>query len=99
MLLCRIGGDEFALFCPYESLEKVNSLAQKIISSSKAPTPYDIDGTILKIGASVGSSILPDDSTDLDNLFSLADQRMYKHKNNKRAGRVKTRDYLDQVLR
>lgn len=98
-VVARIGGDEFAaILIKPKSADHIYSVGQKL-EKAIAGTPYNINGTILKIGASVGSSILPDDGNDLDGLFSLADQRMYKHKNNKKAGRVQARDYLDQVLR
>lgn len=98
-VVARIGGDEFAaILIKPKSPDHIYNVAQKL-EKALAGMPYNVDGTILKVGASVGSSILPDDGHDLNTLFALADQRMYKHKNTKKAASLHTRDYLDQILR
>lgn len=98
-VVARIGGDEFAaILIKPKSPDHIYNVAQKL-ENALASMPYNVSGTILKVGASVGSSILPDDSNDLSALFALADKRMYKHKNTKKAALSQSRDYLDQVLR
>lgn len=98
-VVARIGGDEFAaILIKPKSAELIHSIAQKLEKELSA-TPYNINGTILKVGASVGSSILPDDNTNLDALFTLADKGMYQRKNTKKAAMRQSRDYMDQVLR
>ncbi len=98
-VVARIGGDEFAaILIKPKSAEHIYAIGEKIEKALSA-TPYNIDGTILKASASVGCAVLPDDSEDLDKLFSAADVQMYKHKNTKKVLMAKSRDYIDQVLR
>lgn len=98
-VVARIGGDEFAaILIKPKSPDHIYSVSQKL-EKALTSMPYNVNGTILKIGASVGSSILPDDSVDLDTLFALADKRMYKNKNTKKVSMRHSRDYMDQVLR
>ncbi|HEY9163974.1 MAG TPA: GGDEF domain-containing response regulator [Magnetovibrio sp.] len=98
-VVARIGGDEFAaILIKPKSAELIHSIAQKL-EKELSTAPYNIGGTIVKVGASVGSSILPDDSTDIEMLFSMADKGMYQRKNTKKAAFKQSRDYLDQVLR
>ncbi|MCR4377829.1 MAG: GGDEF domain-containing response regulator [Rhodospirillales bacterium] len=98
-VIARIGGDEFAaILIKPKSVDHIYAVGKKLEQALTA-MPYNLNGTIVKIGASVGSSILPDDGTDLNALFKLADTRMYKAKNTKKIGRDHARDYMDQVLR
>lgn len=98
-VVARIGGDEFAaILIKPKSAELIHAIAQKLEKELSA-SPYNISGTILKVGASVGSSVLPDDTNDLDQLFTMADKGMYQRKNNKKTALRQQRDYLDQVLR
>ena len=98
-VVARIGGDEFAaILIKPKSTDHIYSVGNKLEKALTA-APYNLGGIIVKIGASVGSSILPDDSTDLTALFKLADTRMYKAKNTKKVARGHGRDYMDHVLR
>ena len=97
-VLARIGGDEFsAIIIRPKTAEHVHLVAEKI---EKAITemPYAINGKAVKISASVGSAILPDDSTSVDDLFNMADERMYKRKGAKKVTFRKSRDYMDAIL-
>ncbi|MFC1673117.1 diguanylate cyclase [Pseudomonadota bacterium] len=98
-VIARIGGDEFAaILIKPKSADQIYSVREKI-EKALASTPYNTSGAILKVSASVGSAILPDDSLDLDDLFTMADQRMYDHKKLKKVALRSSRDYMDQVLR
>lgn len=98
-IVARIGGDEFAaILIKPSSPDHVLDVAKKL-EKAIASTPYNLNGKIVKIGASVGTSILPEDGQDLDRLFTLADKRMYKHKKAKKTALGQQRDYMDQVLR
>jgi diguanylate cyclase (GGDEF)-like protein len=98
-VVARIGGDEFAaILIKPKSTDHIYSVGNKLEKALTA-APYNLGGAIVKISASVGSSILPDDSTDLTALFKLADTRMYKVKNTKKIARGHGRDYMDHVLR
>ena len=98
-VVARIGGDEFAaILIKPKSPDHIYTVAQKL-EKALAEQPYNVAGNYLKITSSVGSSILPDDSVQLDELFAMADKRMYRHKNSKKVALGQARDYMDQVLR
>ena len=79
-IICRIGGDEFLLIFPDNSLKKValirSRLEEKLLMLNK---------TIKKnyqVKFSMGfSEYLSDKPKTLDELINIADQRMYKEKN------------------
>ncbi len=98
-VIARIGGDEFAaILIKPNSANHIYTVGKKI-EKALSDTPYNIDGTIIKAGASVGSAVLPDDGVDLDHLFSMADESMYKNKKTRRLSIRASRDYMDRVLR
>lgn len=98
-VVARIGGDEFAaILIKPNSADHIYTVGKKL-ENALSSVPYNLDGIFVKVSASVGSSILPDDATDLSTLFTLADTRMYKNKNTKKAARARGRDYMDYVLR
>lgn len=77
--VARIGGDEFALILPgihaQEDIEKVMAKVQLLISA-----PVIVDNHELKISASLGVAIYPDNSRDIDELCKYADIAMYQAK-------------------
>jgi len=77
--LARIGGDEFVLLAEdYQSLEQVESLADKVVASvSNLVTPALRN---IKIGASVGIAIFPDHGSDARTLLVRSDEAMYEAK-------------------
>lgn len=77
--LARVGGDEFVVLL--EDLEEGGSagvVAQKIIDIMGEP--FDIAGHPFTIGASVGISLYPTDTTEPEELITLADDAMYRAK-------------------
>lgn len=81
----RIGGDEFAIILETKTAdEPVKKLARKIINVLS--TPAVLDGHSVKVGASIGISLFPSWSEDVQTLMSSADAAMYiakaKGKNN-----------------
>lgn len=98
-VVARIGGDEFAaILIKPKSPNHVYAIAEKI-EKALLETPYNVAGNYLKISSSVGSAILPDDGIDIDALFTIADDRMYRRKSAKGGVAVRGRDFMDQVLR
>lgn len=77
--LSRLGGDEFALVCN-EPLERaaVRTLATRILE--QISQPYSIQSINIEIGASIGSSFLGDDGSDLNSWFHAADTALYAAK-------------------
>ena len=77
--LARLGGDEFTIII--EDLTKVQDaaiLAQKIINTLIEPTL--IDNKHLYVTCSIGISLYPKDSNNIQNLLKYADTAMYKAK-------------------
>ncbi|MBC7501038.1 MAG: EAL domain-containing protein [Herminiimonas sp.] len=78
--VCRQGGNEFILLLSeISNIEAVGGFADKLCKAISAP--YDIAATKLRIGASVGISIYPDDGTDPETLIRNADAAMHIAKN------------------
>ncbi|MCW9023128.1 MAG: diguanylate cyclase [Gammaproteobacteria bacterium] len=77
--VARLGGDEFVLVLDgFVSRDDVENTANKIIST--IAQPYFIEGVELHITASIGISLYPDDSDNIDSLLKQADLAMYKAK-------------------
>jgi len=82
-IICRMGGDEFLLIFPENSLkdaplirERLNKNLTKLNHSLNKP--YKIE---LSIGL---SEYNPDNSQPMDELIRIADERMYEEKKNKK---------------
>jgi len=106
-LLCRMGGDEFAvLLQKVESLNDVMELSERTINEL-APQ-YMVGGVTVSVGASIGISLFPDDSGSAANLLKNADIAMYQAKSkgkncvqyfsNKMAQRFKERVETEKEL-
>jgi diguanylate cyclase (GGDEF)-like protein/PAS domain S-box-containing protein len=78
-ILARLGSDEFVigLFDLNESVYSSN-VAQKLLASLEAP--FWIDDHELRIGASIGISVFPQDGNDSVTLLRLADIAMFRTK-------------------
>ncbi|MGM0430549.1 MAG: 7TM diverse intracellular signaling domain-containing protein [Pseudomonadota bacterium] len=78
--VARIGGDEFVLLL--EGAQKGESLERLIANLSRiGDMPVILDnGAEVRVGLSIGVAIYPDDTNDIDRLFSLADADMYRDK-------------------
>ena len=78
-LVARLGGDEFAvgLFDIHQHYE-ASTVAQKLIAT--LVEPFYIDGHDLRVGASIGISVYPQDGADAETLLRLADIAMYRAK-------------------
>jgi diguanylate cyclase (GGDEF)-like protein len=75
-LVCRIGGDEFAVIL--ENVKDVHmpaKLAEKMISIISQPAI--LDGHRVVVGASIGISMCPDFAQDTSTLLQTADTAMY----------------------
>lgn len=79
-VICRIGGDEFAIILENISQASVASMvAEKCLAS--LAMPISINGNEIYISASIGISIYPDDARDMHELLKYADTAMYYAKN------------------
>jgi diguanylate cyclase (GGDEF)-like protein/PAS domain S-box-containing protein len=78
--LGRLGGDEFMiLLTDLHQLTDVEVIAHKILNC--VAEPCELDGELAYITASIGITLYPYDSLDMDSLFKQADQAMYAAKN------------------
>ncbi|OHE09080.1 MAG: hypothetical protein A2513_07220 [Sulfurimonas sp. RIFOXYD12_FULL_33_39] len=78
----RLSGDEFTVIIRnLESKDDIINIVNNIIE--KISKHIIIDETILlDIGSSIGAAIYPDDTTDKDELIKMADEAMYRAKEN-----------------
>lgn len=75
----RFGGDEFALVL--SDLKKIGECEQTIRRIiARLAIPYQLDGNIARVTASVGATIFPNDGDTPDLLLRHADQAMYQAK-------------------
>lgn len=78
-IVCRMGGDEFtAALCAISVTENAGKVAAKIIDT--LAMPFNVHGHELRISASIGISIYPEDGKDIDALLKNADTAMYNAK-------------------
>jgi len=77
--IARIGGDEFTLIInDIDNIDSINAIAEKVLSTVKEP--YTLHELAFDISASIGISLLPDNSDDMHTLVKQADIAMYKAK-------------------
>ncbi len=73
----RYGGEEFSVLLPGADAAQARSTAERVraaIERSEARLP---DGTTLRVTASIGIAVCPDDGTIARDLVSAADQALY----------------------
>ncbi len=77
--LARLGGDEFIVLLPeMENLNHVVAVADRLIGINDQP--YQVHGSSLKIGSSLGVSLYPEDGRTVGELINGADVAMYRSK-------------------
>ncbi len=78
--VARLGGDEFTVILTHiASATDAEKVAQNILHALRQP--HSFRGETVYSSASVGITFYPDDSTEVDELLSNADQAMYAAKN------------------
>lgn len=75
-LLIRMGGDEFVLV--QRAASEAETMAQRIVQSIGAP--YQVEGQVIELGASVGVAVAPDDGRTAEALLSRSDKALYRAK-------------------
>ncbi|MBD3767806.1 MAG: EAL domain-containing protein [Gammaproteobacteria bacterium] len=93
-LISRHGGDEFLYLIPFANnqLEPIHEIASDIIELINQP--FNLNQLSLKIGASIGASIYPQDGDNFNILLRHADSAMYAAKH---AGRNLFRAFLPEL--
>ncbi|HTN93445.1 MAG TPA: EAL domain-containing protein [Gallionella sp.] len=78
--VARLGGDEFTIvISEITDNAHVEDVAQKIIG--RLAEPFHLGNEIVYVSASIGITLYPIDSIDIDMLMKNADQAMYAAKN------------------
>jgi diguanylate cyclase (GGDEF)-like protein/PAS domain S-box-containing protein len=82
-ILCRYGGDEFALLLPETDLFMASSVAERL-RASIADAPIDTDGGPIAVTISLGVTKATQETANLEELLKSADRALY---NAKQSGR------------
>jgi len=78
-IIARFGGDEFVILLNnIDNINTISELSCRILKNLKEP--IILNNTPYHISASIGISISPDDSLDVNTLIKYADTAMYKAK-------------------
>lgn len=75
----RIGGEEFCLFLPMASRDGAAAAAEAL-RRQIAEHPCVAEGQRIPLSASIGVALYPDNAGAFEQLLSLADERMYRAK-------------------
>jgi diguanylate cyclase (GGDEF)-like protein len=88
-VVCRYGGDEFAVILPEASKQRAHMLAAKL-HAQVADHPFNGREVMpeSRVTVSIGTATYPDDETDTEGLLRQADEVMYTAKKNR--GQFKT---------
>ena len=74
----RLGGDEFAVLLPNTNATGAQTAAAKLLTALEEP--FDIDGQVLEVTASIGIALYPRHGEDGSTLLRRADIAMYSAK-------------------
>ncbi len=84
-LACRLGGDEFAVVVPrVGDRDELRGLADRLHERLDLPVSF-ADGRTLRVTASIGVALYPDDARSSDDLVTVADAAMYQVKLSRKA--------------
>jgi diguanylate cyclase (GGDEF)-like protein/PAS domain S-box-containing protein len=77
--VARLGGDEFVVVLTgLTSLPECEEIVQRTLDT--VIIPFEINDHLLRVSASIGVTIFPNDESDTDSLLRHADQAMYQAK-------------------
>ncbi|MEO4048167.1 EAL domain-containing protein [Pseudomonas sp. CAU 1711] len=84
-LVARHGGDEFIMVLNGSHSEQaIEQICMRLIESIEAP--FQVNGQVVFIGASIGISSAPEDATRVEDLLRYADLALYQAKAARRSG-------------
>jgi diguanylate cyclase (GGDEF)-like protein len=78
--VARTGGDEFSLILE-EPMSRADAVRVGQTLKQLLEEPFEFEGHSVRVGASVGIAVFPDDASDAESLCIAADLRMYAGKN------------------
>ena len=76
--VCRIGGDEFTVVMEDADAQEASLLAQRIVDALLEP--FALGAEKVRLTASIGLGLYPDDAADAQGLIRCADKAMYRAK-------------------
>jgi len=77
--VARLAGDEFTvIITDAHDINIINEVTEKILLSLS--TPFEIDGALVSITSSIGSTTYPNDASSIKDLMKNADLAMYESK-------------------
>jgi diguanylate cyclase (GGDEF)-like protein len=90
--VARTGGDEFSIILEEPSTrEDAEQVAESLVHL--LAEPFQLAGKSVRVGASIGIAVYPEDAKDCDSLCIEADLRMYQVKQDRReVSRVQRHD-------
>lgn len=95
--VARTGGDEFSIILDEPtSRENARSVAQSLMELLEEP--MQLGDQLVRVGASIGTAVFPDDAPDLEALCIAADLRMYDDKHSPKDGGKPLRTTRDNSL-
>jgi diguanylate cyclase (GGDEF)-like protein len=77
--VARLGGDEFAIvLSDVGSPAEIEAAAERVAAAFEEP--FEVGGQALRVGASIGRAIWPEDAAEVEALMRHADASMYRVK-------------------
>ncbi|MCP4370168.1 MAG: sensor domain-containing diguanylate cyclase [Deltaproteobacteria bacterium] len=80
-ILIKYGGDEYIIILPDSNRKKAKKLSEKILSAIRETTYLQSESRPVKVTASLGIAMYPEDAGTIKDLLILADKTMYRVKN------------------
>jgi diguanylate cyclase len=77
--VARTGGDEFSVILE-EPMSRADAVRVSRSLSQLLENPFEVNGHTVRVGASVGIAVFPDDANNAESLCIAADLRMYAGK-------------------
>ncbi|WP_246765474.1 bifunctional diguanylate cyclase/phosphodiesterase [Aminobacter sp. SR38] len=81
-VVARLGGDEFLVVQPAVESDEAGRVAQRLVAALEEP--YQLDGHLVVIGASIGIALASETNCDPDDLVKNADLALYRAKSDGR---------------
>ena len=92
--LARFGGDEFVILCAPAGAEASSALAERV--DQAFASPFALGGQNIRVTASVGIAVAPDNGVSADELMRHADIALYEAKD---AGRARAVLFSEEMAR
>lgn len=91
-VVCRIGGDEFAILMPDTDEKRAYSIREEIINVA---AKTKLDSTMVSLA--IGYAVKKNDDEDIENIKKIADNNMYKDK--LKYGKIMRSKTIETVMR